>query len=297
MAPAPPTFNLFQINGPWAFSGTLSLATDDSLPRDNIIQRAVTPGFGLLNNTVLSTLKPVLLVPMVLDALLHSGAPDSTAPLVARADERPDVSQKECTTFSSQKGLFTISKSHRLFCEVQAINAPANVDLQSMADYPRKRCLNFIKRRYNATNSPGDITQYNIEQAAFMLTAILEGNIVKFNKEAAVDTAWVIAKRHDATIERAEVGDVLHRPNLYGIMAALAVVVGHGPLYLLIDNNFATEVWNPRIDVFKSWLAAGNAHRVDVDHPLGRLERKLWPMLFSVVVDILDNPPLQYLDA
>ncbi|KAK7024134.1 hypothetical protein R3P38DRAFT_3194854 [Favolaschia claudopus] len=76
-----------------------------------------------------------------------------------------------------------------------------------------------------------------------------------------------------------EVQSVLPNPNLQGIPATLAVAIAVSPIYLLSGQNYAQSTYNPGTSIYHMWLASGNAHIIDLAHPLGNLDRLFWRIL------------------
>ncbi|KAK6985078.1 hypothetical protein R3P38DRAFT_2805807 [Favolaschia claudopus] len=135
-----------------------------------------------------------------------------------------------------------------------------------------------------------------VEQS--FITHVFQGKMV-MTLDAFVDLAllWVSfrfawtdltensqAHQEDSSITRSEVAAILNDPNVDGICAALAVAAAVSPILLLSTQNYANATYNPSTSVFDAsyWFAGGNMSRVQLEQPLGQIERVCWIALLRL---------------
>ncbi|KAK7038359.1 hypothetical protein R3P38DRAFT_2770628 [Favolaschia claudopus] len=246
-------------------------------------------GPGLINNITQPKIRNMLLPVLVLDNLLHASHPDSTAVRKARNPDRPPSHYKHRDHFlKNNKWHEVLTKAAKIHEEGKRITSNAEEQCERFG--VRQECIQSLSA-LNTLSVPGDVAVYNVTQAAFMLRAIQRG-VMELNAENIIDLALSTktlsiesdshAQEQDASISRHEVQGVLRNPNLLGIPATLAVAVAVSPIYLLTGQNYAKSVYNPGTSIYHTWLASGNAHILDLDHPLGNLHRLFWVLLPKV---------------
>ncbi|KAK7019244.1 hypothetical protein R3P38DRAFT_2412334, partial [Favolaschia claudopus] len=223
------------------------------------------PGPGQINNVTQPKIRNVLLPLLVLDHLLHACNPSITAVRKPRNSDRPPSHYKHKNHFlKHNKWREVLSKAAKLHAEGQRITN--NATQQHERSGFRQECIQSLST-LNDLSVPGDVAVYNVTQAAFMLRAIQKASVC-LTVENVVELAWSQAVEQDSTISRMEVQSVLPNPNLQGIPATLAVAIAVSPIYLLSGQNYAQSTYNPGTSIYHMWLASGNAHIIDLAHPL-----------------------------
>ncbi|KAJ7652198.1 hypothetical protein DFH06DRAFT_1134717 [Mycena polygramma] len=290
-------------------------------------------GPGMMNNATYPAIRNGLLPALVLDALLHMSDPTSSAAVIQKAGNRPQSEKSYRQHFYSRSSWYaTLKAGYSTYQRAAAIRAKPRVNIEKIKNGRKKECLQNL-RQLNSAHRPGSTASNNITQAAFMLTALLEGCCVLTSNQV-VEISFRNAQRREPSITRRDVEGVLNNPNADGIPATLAVGLSYSFIHLATDVNYAARSSNPGTSIYEvgqihsfqelyphpilqNWKAMGNAHRVDLDHPLGILDRKFLQLLLSVAVgklsswDLLDafftspevlvlleeEPSPQYLDA
>ncbi|KAK7030798.1 hypothetical protein R3P38DRAFT_3188498 [Favolaschia claudopus] len=237
------------------------------------------PGPGLINNVTGPRIRNIMLPVLVLDHLLHGAQPASTAVLKHRNPNRPPSHYKHNHHFQRyNKWHEVLTKAAKLHEEGKRIKSKADQASEFAEEGGvRQEAIESLST-LNNLSVPGDVAVYNITQAAFMLRAIQKG-VMELTEENIVDLAWSQARETDPTIPRHEVKAAVSNPNLQGIPAALAVAVAASPIYLLSGQNYAQSIYNPGTSIYHMWLSSGNSHIVNLEHPLGKLDRLFWQLL------------------
>ncbi|KAJ6448410.1 hypothetical protein C8R47DRAFT_1231045 [Mycena vitilis] len=261
-------------------------------------------GPGMMNNSTYPAIRNGLLPALVLDALLHMSDPTSSAAVIQKAGNRPQsekiyrqvgvfhyIPERYLISFrhfySRSSWYATLKAGYSTYQKAAAIRAKPRVNVEKIKNGRKKECLENL-RQLNSAHRPGSTASNNITQAAFMLTALLEGCCVLTNDQV-VEISFRNAKRREPSITRREVEGVLNNPNADGIPATLAVGLSYSFIHLATDINYAARSSNPGTSVYENWKAMGNTHRVALDHPLGILDRKFLQLLLSVAVGKLSS--------
>ncbi|KAK6984897.1 hypothetical protein R3P38DRAFT_3231302 [Favolaschia claudopus] len=248
--------------------------------------RLSTEGNGVMNRYVSPAIRHGILPIITLDLLLYSADPAQTAPPRMRQLTRPFSSTKHKNHFLKANDWYQVlsdaSEAHR---ERKKISKRPRTNLAAIADGRKKSCLRNLSL-LNSTSKPGDVAIYNLTQAAFMLRAMRHGKMV-LTLESFIDLGLLQAREEDPSVTREEVEGVLVNPNVEGIPATLAVAASISPVYLLSGQNYASGTYNPSTSVYDYWSASGNMQRVDLEHPLGKVERVCWIALLRLAARVI----------
>lgn len=167
------------------------LTDTDKITLGRILRITSLTSQGVANNTTAPALRNGLLPLLTLDMLLHASEPHNAAPQYPRHAQRPasenvhqSVSKFMCACFvqtlDDTPKFFTVNSMWRevLVSAKGTYERAKAVRRQSTYSYGpsqtrKAKCLEGLKM-LNAVTQPGDTAIYNIRQAAFMLSAIIQ---------------------------------------------------------------------------------------------------------------------------
>ncbi|KAJ7017006.1 hypothetical protein C8F04DRAFT_1280249 [Mycena alexandri] len=231
--------------------------------------RSTTATYGRFNSRLIPQLKNGLVVILGLDLLFHCSNPNSSSPASNKHLERPQAEEKFYNHFLGKNSWRSVLKKAKAIQDKAAIIATrVDPDLEGRSEQVASRMAAY--RNLNNTFEPGSAAEHNLIQVAFFLSALTKGYCKLGDNEV-----WEVA--------------------LSGIIAAASVALCVSPLFLLLDVLYSKPTYSPNIALFELWTALGNAHRVNLSHPLGRIERILWNFILSVVTgntNVSDVPHL-----
>ncbi|KAK6975088.1 hypothetical protein R3P38DRAFT_3238253 [Favolaschia claudopus] len=240
--------------------------------------RLSTEGNGVMNRYDSPAIRHGILADYYPDLLLYSADPAQTAPPRMRQLTRPYSSTKHKNHFLKANDWYQVlsdaSEAHR---ERKKISKRPRTIWQPSLTEGRKSCLRNLSL-LNSTSKPGDVAIYNLTQAAFMLRAMRH---MVLTLESFIDLGLLQAREEDPSVTREEVEGVLVNPNVEAFLPLLQWL----PVYLLSIFCPAKTMPAGRITLY--WSASGNMQRVDLEHPLGKVERVCWIALLRLAARVI----------
>ncbi|KAJ7228021.1 hypothetical protein B0H12DRAFT_1240362 [Mycena haematopus] len=240
-------------------------------------------GSGVTNNFINAAINKGFPPLLAFDAFLHAGSPESSAKSFPRAPVRPSTTHSE--HFRSRSDWTTILvTAHKIYLKAMEVASQPHTDLDSVEDAKKREQLARLEV-LNDKHIPGSTAAYNIAQVVFLLQAMIEGQCV-LSKDDVIRLAHrrIVTYDPESSITEHDVRGIIRNPNADGMPAAIAVAAVFSPLYLLTDINYASKTYNPGTTVVNMWQARGNIHHVQVDHPLAKIDRLLWALMFEAAI-------------
>ncbi|KAJ7833664.1 hypothetical protein B0H13DRAFT_1914470 [Mycena leptocephala] len=220
--------------------------------------------------------------------LLHASDPKSPAQLLVAHPHRPNhllkshlICARSWPYFVKERAWYKVLKDAKaVYNKVLTIAKTPDTKLD---DKPAEVALALGRLQLlNDTRKVGSGAVHNITQLVFTLQAMLQGHCI-ITEEVVYAVGLSNVQRQDPNITLEQVKGIIKNPNPQAIAATVAVALAYLPLYLLLDRLFSNRGYNSRLFTFQLWIARGNAYGVDLDHPLGRLERILWLLILCVL--------------
>ncbi|KAK6996745.1 hypothetical protein R3P38DRAFT_1958399 [Favolaschia claudopus] len=237
------------------------------------------------NNAISFAIRTGMLPILVLDHILHACSPEDCDELVPKHPDRPVINVHYTSMSGSHNNWYReLQKAVKIYQNDSKTpaNPPPNVVGGSSAKKQFLATLNV----YNTDTTPGGRVRRNINQAALTLRAITEGQY-PLTVDGIHDIIWRQNLARVPDLTKADVAGAVQHPNIQGMPAALAVAINHTPILLLTDANLAQDKYNKATTILKMWASAGNEHRLDPKHPLGKIERHFWKSLVSLAYNLI----------
>ncbi|KAJ7770711.1 hypothetical protein B0H16DRAFT_1715364 [Mycena metata] len=257
------------------------------------------PNYGMLNSRTLPNIKHGLATVLAVDMLLHcSDPPTSSHPPVPQRASRPGGNDRFDKHFLAYKSWrWVLVKGNKLQDKIKTIASRVDPDLEGRPERAVSRMLAY--KNLNDTYQPGSVAEHNLVQVVFFFSALTKG-YTSLSKTRVWDVALSDIRRDDPTVTMTDVKGIIKNPNPKGIISAASVALCISPLFLLMDVMYTTASYSPNLALFQTWMALGNAHRLDPQHPLGRIERRLWNLILSAAggrIDAGDIPSIFFADG
>ncbi|KAK6988008.1 hypothetical protein R3P38DRAFT_3229521 [Favolaschia claudopus] len=233
------------------------------------------------NNAISFAIRTGMLPILVLDHILHACSPEDCDELVPKHPDRPVINVHYTSMSVSHNNWYReLQKAVKIYQNDSKTpaNPPANVVGGSSAKKQFLATLNV----YNTDTTPGGRVRRNINQAALMLRALTEGQY-PLTVDGIHDIIWRQNLARVPDLTKADVAGAVLHPNIQGMPAALAVAINHTPILLLTDANLAQDKYNKATAILK----CRNEHRLDPNHPLGKIERHFWKSLVSLAYNLI----------